>query len=81
MAANSGALVGSQLLRGDDAPLYRRGFKVCVGLASLGLLVAILQHIQYRFSNRTMLKRRGDLNEKDAEASEPRGAEVRLYTL
>ncbi|WWC69063.1 uncharacterized protein I206_102999 [Kwoniella pini CBS 10737] len=52
MAANSGALVGSQLLRGDDAPLYRRGFKVCLCLVSLGLFVAILQHLQYRLSNR-----------------------------
>ncbi|WVF71807.1 hypothetical protein IAT40_006615 [Kwoniella sp. CBS 6097] len=51
MAANSGALVGSQLLRGDDAPLYRRGFKVCVVLVSCSLLVAILQHVQYRISN------------------------------
>lgn len=51
MAANSGALVGSQLLRQDDAPQYYRGFRVCVGLASFGLLVAILQHLQYRVSN------------------------------
>jgi hypothetical protein len=36
MAANGGALVGSQLLRADDAPTYRRGFKVCVALASFG---------------------------------------------
>lgn len=52
MAANSGGLIGSQLLRGDDAPLYRRGFKVCVGLVSFGLFVAILQHLQYRLTNR-----------------------------
>lgn len=51
MAANGGALVGSQLLRADDAPTYRRGFKVCVALASFGLLTAILQHVQYRLSN------------------------------
>ncbi|WVW87157.1 hypothetical protein I302_109214 [Kwoniella bestiolae CBS 10118] len=57
MAANSGALVGSQLLRGDDAPLYKRGFKVCLCLISLGFLVAILQHIQYRLSNRRIERR------------------------
>lgn len=61
MAANSGALVGSQLLRGDDAPLYRRGFRVCVGLMSFALFVGILQHIQYRLSNRRIEKKqRGD---------------------
>lgn len=57
MAANSGALVGSQLLRGDDAPLYFRGFRVCVGLMAFALLVAILQHVQYRLSNRRLDQR------------------------
>lgn len=56
MAANTGGLVGSQLLRGDDAPLYNRGFKVCVGLMSLALATAIAQHIQYRLSNRRLAK-------------------------
>ncbi|OCF38132.1 hypothetical protein I316_00356 [Kwoniella heveanensis BCC8398] len=58
MSANSGALVGSQLLRGDDAPLYKRGFKVCLCLVSLGLLVSILQHVQYRLSNRRIERRK-----------------------
>lgn len=57
MAANSGGLVGSQLLRGDDAPLYKRGFKVCVCLVSFALAVAILQHVQYRLSNRRLVKK------------------------
>lgn len=65
MAANSGGLVGSQLLRGDDAPLYRRGFRVCVCLLSFALGVGILQHIQYRLSNRRLEKRAG----VDVEAS------------
>lgn len=56
MAANSGGLVGSQLLRGDDAPLYKRGFTVCVCLLSFALAVAILQHIQYRLTNRRLTK-------------------------
>lgn len=52
MAANLGALVGSQLLRQGDAPLYPIGFRVCVCLVSFGLGVAILQHLQYKWSNR-----------------------------
>jgi hypothetical protein len=64
MAANSGGLVGSQLLRGDDAPLYRRGFKVCVCLLSFALGVGILQHIQYRLTNQRLARR----EETDAES-------------
>jgi hypothetical protein len=38
MAANCGAAVGSQILRADDAPKYRRGFKVSVALVSFGFV-------------------------------------------
>ncbi|TXT13264.1 hypothetical protein VHUM_00631 [Vanrija humicola] len=51
MAANCGALVGSQLLRKDDAPLYPIGFRVCVCLVSFGFGVSIFQHFQYKRSN------------------------------
>lgn len=78
MAANSGALVGSQLLRGDDSPLYRRGFKICVALASLGLATAIGQHIQYRLSNRR-LDRRAALEQSDEEKDETSNA--RRFTI
>jgi hypothetical protein len=57
MSANTGALIGSQLLRGDDAPLYRRGFRVCVGMMSFGLAVAIAQHLQYRLTNRRLARK------------------------
>jgi hypothetical protein len=67
MAANSGGLVGSQLLRGDDAPLYKRGFKVCVCLLSFALAVGILQHIQYRLTNRRLIKKEAsDVEESNA---------------
>jgi hypothetical protein len=68
MAANSGGLVGSQLLRGDDAPLYRRGFRVCVCLLSFALAVGILQHIQYRITNRRLEKVEKEDVESDAAA-------------
>ena len=80
MAANSGALMGSQLLRGDDAPLYRRGFKICVCLVSLGLLVSILQHLQYRLSNRRIQGRTKE-EQIDIEAGK-QGLQIsRLYTI
>lgn len=59
MAANGGALVGSQLLRGDDSPLYPRGFKVCVGLVAIALATGVAQHVQYRLSNRRLARRAG----------------------
>jgi hypothetical protein len=65
MAANSGGLVGSQLLRGDDAPLYTRGFQVCVCLLSFASGVGILQHIQYRLTNRRLAR----MEELDVESS------------
>jgi hypothetical protein len=77
MAANCGALVGSQLLRADDAPLYHRGFKVCVGLTSLGLGVAVLQHAQYRISNWRLRRKVGE-REGDVEADDEVG--VVFYT-
>ncbi|BEJ10649.1 hypothetical protein CspHIS471_0100710 [Cutaneotrichosporon sp. HIS471] len=52
MASNVGALCGSQLLRANDAPKYPIGFRVGVGLVAFGTGVAVLQHVQYRWSNR-----------------------------
>ncbi|BGP19086.1 hypothetical protein JCM10213v2_007173 [Rhodosporidiobolus nylandii] len=69
MAANCGAAVGSQILRADDAPTYHRGFRVCVALSSFGLLLAILQHIQYRVSNRRLAAQREALR-VDAELAD-----------
>jgi hypothetical protein len=80
MAANSGALMGSQLLRGDDAPLYRRGFKICVCLVSLGLLVSILQHLQYRLSNRRIQGRTKE-EQIDIEADKQGLQTPGLYTI
>ncbi|ORY57979.1 major facilitator superfamily domain-containing protein [Leucosporidium creatinivorum] len=72
MAANTGAAVGSQIMRKGDSPLYRTGFRACVGLTSFGLLVAILQHFQYRWSNK-----------KIDETAEERDSEkvVRRYVI
>lgn len=64
MAANTGAAVGSQIMRKGDAPLYRTGFRACVGLTSFGLLVAILQHLQYRWSNKKIDE---TVEERDSE--------------
>ncbi|GAA6007189.1 hypothetical protein JCM10207_001538 [Rhodosporidiobolus poonsookiae] len=77
MAANCGAAVGSQLLRKDDSPLYRRGFKICVALTAFGLLVAILQHIQYRISNRRLAAQRAALGVDAEKADRGLSSEIR----
>ena len=81
MAANSGALVGSQLLRGDDAPLYSRGFRVCVGLMALALAVGIAQHIQYRLSNIRIVKKLEGDAESDGSSSQVSLLKEFRYTL
>lgn len=80
MSANLGALIGAQLLRGDDAPLYRRGFRVCVGLTSFGLLVAILQHVQYRLSNRR-IDRAAVRESENVEKGEAENPAAFRYTI
>lgn len=52
MSANTGAVIGSQMMRKSDAPLYRIGFRACIALVAFGNVVAIGQHLQYRWSNR-----------------------------
>lgn len=52
MAANLGGLVGSQLLRANDAPTYPIGFRVTVCLVAFGNACAVFQHFQYRWSNK-----------------------------
>lgn len=76
MCSNVGGLVGSNVLRGDDAPLYRTGFRVCVVLVSVGLLIGICQHLQYRWSNRKIEQQR----QADPESVERDGF-VWKYTL
>lgn len=72
MAANLGGLVGSQLLRANDAPTYPIGFRVTVCLAAFGNACVIFQHFQYRWSN----KRNG---QKIARGEKLRGDSVAVY--
>lgn len=46
-------------MRASDAPKYHNGFIICICLVSAGLLFAILQSAQYRWSNRKF--RHGEL--------------------
>ncbi|GAA5826393.1 hypothetical protein JCM11251_002348 [Rhodosporidiobolus azoricus] len=77
MAANCGAAVGSQILRKDDSPLYRRGFRVSVAVASFGLACVIAQHVQYRLSNKRLERQREALGIDAEKADKGLVSEVR----
>ena len=59
MSANVAGIVGSQLFQAQDAPLYRTGWSVIVGLISAALLMSILANAQYWLLNRFQ-KRQGE---------------------
>lgn len=71
MAANLGGLIGSQLLRANDAPTYPTGFRVTVCLVAFGNACAIFQHFQYRWSNKRNEKKlaRGEKLREDRVAT------------
>lgn len=52
MAANCSGIIGSQLFRSDDAPVYKRGWSVIVALTSVALVFAAIANVQYRMANR-----------------------------
>lgn len=45
MNANIAGIYGAQIFRGDDKPLYRRGFSVAIALLSAGLLLVIVRWV------------------------------------
>ena len=57
MSANMSGIAGAQLFRADDAPLYRRGFMVCVILICIGWATAVLQGIQYYISRMRQIRK------------------------
>ncbi|KAM0786791.1 hypothetical protein ACM66B_002225 [Microbotryomycetes sp. NB124-2] len=67
MAANGAAAIGPQIMRGKDAPLYKQGLKAAVGLVSAALGIAILQHVQYRWSNARLDRMRGQAESGEQE--------------
>jgi hypothetical protein len=59
MAANCAGIVGGQLFRSEDAPLYVKGWNIVVGLSTVGVVLSILANIQYYLGNRRQLSRTG----------------------
>ncbi|KEZ40897.1 hypothetical protein SAPIO_CDS7896 [Scedosporium apiospermum] len=59
MAANCSGLVGKQIFRSEDAPVYRRAWTEIVGLTSAAVFISLLANLQYYFGNGRKLHRTG----------------------
>ncbi|PNH46476.1 hypothetical protein VD0004_g1694 [Verticillium dahliae] len=59
MAANCSGIIGKQLFRSEDAPLYRTGFSVIAGLSAAALVLSIVANVQYYFLNGQQLRKTG----------------------
>jgi MFS transporter, ACS family, DAL5 transporter family protein len=59
MAANCGGIVGKQIFREEDAPVYRQGWRLVVILTSVAALCSLLANLQYYFGNGRKLARSG----------------------
>lgn len=52
MFLQSGVIISSNIYRADDAPLYRRGNSILIGILSLNLVLYVLAKIYYVWRNR-----------------------------
>ncbi|KAL9949020.1 hypothetical protein ACHAQF_006950 [Verticillium nonalfalfae] len=59
MAANCSGIIGKQLFRSEDAPLYKTGFSVITGLSAAALVLSIVANVQYYFLNDRQLRKTG----------------------
>ena len=51
MSANTAGIIGSQLFRSQDAPLYRGGWTAILSLVSVSLVMSIAANVQYYMLN------------------------------
>jgi hypothetical protein len=59
MAANCSGLIGKQIFRSEDAPLYPKGFTLLAGLFAAAFVLSIIANLQYYFLNGRVLARKG----------------------
>ncbi|KAM0541665.1 hypothetical protein ACHAPJ_013140 [Fusarium lateritium] len=59
MAANCSGLVGSQIFRSEDLPIYRRGWTVIACLSSAAVFFSLWANLQYYLGNGRKLRRSG----------------------
>ncbi|KAM0330873.1 hypothetical protein ACHAQA_003829 [Verticillium albo-atrum] len=56
MSANTSGIVGGQIFQQQDAPLYKTGWSVIIGLVSVAVVSSALSNIQYWVLNRRNAK-------------------------
>ncbi|KAF7542388.1 hypothetical protein G7Z17_g11615 [Cylindrodendrum hubeiense] len=59
MSASCAGIVGPQLFRQDDAPDYKKGWTIIVGLSVAAIITSIAAMLQYYFLNGRKLRRIG----------------------
>ncbi|KAH7123254.1 major facilitator superfamily domain-containing protein [Dactylonectria estremocensis] len=59
MAANCSGLIGKQLFRSEDAPLYPKGFTIIVGITAAAVVLSMIANLQYYLGNGRKLARSG----------------------
>ena len=52
MAANAAGIIGSQLFRENDKPLYVKGWTAILVVVTVGLVASVFANMQYFFLNR-----------------------------
>ena len=70
MGANIAGIYGAQIFRQDDAPRYRRGFSINIGILTFALAMAAV-----RFTDDRIRRRRGENVNKALEVTESQGDE------
>lgn len=53
MFLQAGVIISSNIYRADDAPLYRRGNSILLGILGLNLVLYVLAKLYYVWRNRT----------------------------
>ncbi|TEB38748.1 MFS general substrate transporter [Coprinellus micaceus] len=67
MCVQTGAIVYANIYRKDDAPLYKRGNRVLIGIASMNIALYILIHFFYKYLNRRREKVWSSWSQKERE--------------
>ena len=80
MSANMSGIAGAQLFRADDAPLYRRGFMVCVILICIAWGTAILQGVQYYITRKRQIRKLHDAGTESPVSEQSEESKPFLYT-
>lgn len=86
MGANIAGIYGAQIFRSDDAPRYRRGFSINIGVLTLGLVLAAVRFVDDRWYRRrnadvSLSNSNDSSNEENDDTQTPENKNEKLPTL